>query len=115
MPNVYTNTEQTMFKNTLNTEVYFIFEEIKDIIQNIQHDKNNLYKLIIEYYNQLVDKNLELRYSIIVNHKEQQEIIVQKYLITSKRMLLFNRIIIIVDIIIIFIYISLIIISIKKK
>jgi hypothetical protein len=42
MPNVYTNTEHTMFKNTLNTEVYFIVEEIKDIIQNIQYDKNNL-------------------------------------------------------------------------
>ena len=106
MPNAYTNTEKN-----LNEEVYSIVDEIKDI----EKDKNNLYNITREHYHKLLLDNSDFRYTININHEENQEIIVKDYLLTSKKMLLIRRSINIVGIIIVFIYVALIIISIKTK
>jgi len=110
MPNVYTNTEKN-----LNDELYSIVDEIKDIIKDIEKNKNNLYNITREHYHELLLDNSDFRYTININHEENQEIIVKDYLLTSKKMLLIRRSINIVGIIIVFIYIALIIISIKTK
>jgi len=110
MPNAYTNTEKN-----LNEEVYSIVDEIKDIIKDIDKDKNNLYNITREHYHKLLLDNSDFRYTININHEENQENNSKRLFTNIKKMLLIRRSINIVGIIIVFIYVALIIISIKMK